>query len=225
MLLRIAGEDEPLIELPLSPDREACCAVERLSELGSRSIRLRTRALTTTMFARYLLGDLFLHGIGGAKYDELGDSIARRFFGIEPPGFLTLSMTLWLGLPDHPSASSSLAFINRRSREILYNPDRALSEPIAPEARNLIRAKQEAVGAEVSTRGQRVSRFRKIRAINQALEPFVRPQIRSLEAKKGQVLIELDWNRVVRGREYPFVVHSARRLRDIMIGLERNLEA
>jgi hypothetical protein len=225
MLLRIAGEDDPLIELPLSPDREACCAVERLRELGSRSVRLRTRALTTTMFARYLLGDLFLHGIGGAKYDELGDSIARRFFGIEPPGFLTLSMTLWLGLPDHPSASSSLASINRGLRDLLYNPDRALSEPIAPEVRNLIRAKQEAVGADVSTRGQRVSRFRKIRAINQALEPYVRPRIRSLEAQKGQALVELDWNRVVRGREYPFVVHSAHRLRDIMIGLERSLEA
>ena len=44
MLLRIAGEDDPLIELPLSPDREACCAVERLRELAGRSIRLRTRA-------------------------------------------------------------------------------------------------------------------------------------------------------------------------------------
>ena len=100
MLLRIAGEDDPLIELPLSADREACCAVERLAELAGRSVRLRTRALTTTMFCRYLLGDLFIHGIGGAKYDELGDSIARRFFAINPPGFLTLSLTLWLGLPD-----------------------------------------------------------------------------------------------------------------------------
>ena len=99
MVLRIAGEDEILVELPLSPDREACCAVERLHDLAARSIRLRTRALTTTMFCRFLLGDLFIHGIGGAKYDELGDAIARRFFGIEPPGFLTLSMTLWLGLP------------------------------------------------------------------------------------------------------------------------------
>ena len=50
------------------------------------------------MFSRFLLGDLFIHGIGGAKYDELGDEISRRFFGIEPPGFLTVSMTLWLGL-------------------------------------------------------------------------------------------------------------------------------
>ncbi len=83
---------------PLAPDREACCAVEVLRELPARRVRLRTRALTTTMFARLLLGDLFVHGIGGAKYDELGDEILRGFFGFAPPGFQTLSMTLWLGL-------------------------------------------------------------------------------------------------------------------------------
>ncbi len=55
MDLRIAGEDEILLELPLSPDREACCAVERLRELPGRSVRLRTRALTTTLFSRFLL--------------------------------------------------------------------------------------------------------------------------------------------------------------------------
>ncbi len=49
--LRIAGETEPFASLPLDPDGEACCAVERLRDLPLRSIRLRTRALTTTMFA------------------------------------------------------------------------------------------------------------------------------------------------------------------------------
>ena len=81
---------------------------------AGRSVRLRTRALTTTMFSRFLLGDLFIHGIGGAKYDELGDEIARRFFGIEPPGFLTVSMTLWLGLPSDPATPADLAAVERR---------------------------------------------------------------------------------------------------------------
>ena len=85
MQLRVRGEAEPLMEIPLGPDREACCAVEQLQSLQARGVRLRTRALTTTMFARYLLGDLFIHGIGGAKYDELGDAVAGAFFAIEPP--------------------------------------------------------------------------------------------------------------------------------------------
>ncbi len=118
--LKIAGEDEVLMTLPLAADREACCAVERLRELAARFIRLRTRALTTTLFAKFLLGDLFLHGIGGAKYDELGDEIARRFFAIEPPGFLdrlddaAASARARCGRragsdPDQPAASRSRA--------------------------------------------------------------------------------------------------------------------
>jgi hypothetical protein len=224
MLLRIAGEDDPLVELPLSPDREACCAVEQLHALGSRSIRLRTRALTTTMFARYLLGDLFIHGIGGARYDELGDSIARRFFGIEPPGFLALSMTLWHDLPDRPSFPSRLASIDRSLRDLLYNPDRALPEPITPEIRRLIMAKREAIAGPVATRRQRISRFREIRSINEALRPFVGERFDSLHAQRKQALADLEWNRVARSREYAFVIHSAHRLRDVMMGLERNLE-
>ena len=111
--LRIAGENELLVELPLGPDREACCAVERLRDLAGQSVRLRTRALTTTLFSRFLLGDLFIHGIGGSKYDELGDEIARRFLGIEPPAFLTVSLTQWLGLPDDPTAPDPSDLVRR----------------------------------------------------------------------------------------------------------------
>ena len=72
MDLRIGDEAESFLVLPLTPDRESCCAVEALGDLPGLGIRLRTRALTTTMYARFLIGDLFVHGIGGAKYDELG---------------------------------------------------------------------------------------------------------------------------------------------------------
>ena len=80
------GEDEPLARAPARPRPRGLLRRRAAQDLPARGVRLRTRALTTTMFARYLLGDLFIHGIGGAKYDELGDEIARGFFGIEPPG-------------------------------------------------------------------------------------------------------------------------------------------
>ena len=48
------------------------------------------------MYARLVLSDLFLHGIGGAKYDQLTDLIIARFFGLQPPGFVTLSATVLL---------------------------------------------------------------------------------------------------------------------------------
>jgi hypothetical protein len=171
------------------------------------------------MFARYLLGDLFIHGIGGAKYDELGDAIARNFFHIEPPGFLTLSMTQWIGLPDRPANANNLADIIRELRDLEFNPDRALSEPIDPQARILIRAKHEAIAGPVMTRSERVARYREIRRINDALQPRLLDTRASLQVEKAQVLKDIAWNRVVRSREYPLVVHSARRLHDTMLKL------
>src|SRR5262249_21162207 len=117
MELRIGGEPGPLLEIPLAADREACCAVEQLRTLPARGVRLRARALTTTMSAGLMLGGLFLHGIGGAKYDELGDAIAQRFFGFEPPTYFTLSMTLWLGLDTDPGSAGRLAAVTAELRD------------------------------------------------------------------------------------------------------------
>src|SRR5262249_12323336 len=68
------------------------CAVD----LAQRGVFFYTRALTTTMFIRLFVADLFIHGIGGAKYDEVTDDIIRRYFGIEPPEYLVISGTLHL---------------------------------------------------------------------------------------------------------------------------------
>jgi hypothetical protein len=216
MELRIAGEDDVLIELPLSPDSLACCAVERLRELPAASVRLRTRALLTTMFARLMLGDLFVHGIGGAKYDELGDEIIRRFLGIDPPNFLTASMTLWLELPQDETSQADLASIDRQLRDLRFNPDRHISEPVPEEARNGIRTKREAIAGPVHTHRQRVARCQLIRTCNDALQPFIEESRSEMHERRSKVAERVRSNRAARNREYAFVLHSAERLRGLM---------
>jgi hypothetical protein len=213
MELRIAGEDQVLLELPLGADREACCAVERLRELAARSIRLRTRALTTTMFSRFLLGDLFIHGIGGAKYDELGDEIARRYFLSEPPGFLTLSLTLWLDLPVAAESQSDLNILQRRLRDLQFNPDRYLCEPYSDEIRTLIQRKQHAACAPTSSRRDRRARYLNIRAVNAALQPWVSADFNSLLERRAQICQRLRSNRAARNREFAFVLHRFDKLK------------
>jgi len=78
---------------------------ELASQFGPR-FKLRPRALATTMYARLVLSDLFIHGIGGAKYDELGDEITRRFFRVRPPELMVVSATVRL-----PIAQSARAQI------------------------------------------------------------------------------------------------------------------
>jgi hypothetical protein len=215
MQLRVRGEDEPLIELPLGPDREACCAVELLMGLAARRVRLRTRALTTTMFARYLLGDLFIHGIGGAKYDELGDAIAGRFFGIEPPSYLTLSLTLWLNLATDPASPERLKSIERQLRDLSYNPDRNLDGFIPPEFRAWIEAKRRAIAGPVDDAPGRLARFREIRRCNEALQPPVAARRGALLAERTRLLAGLHQNALAHHREYGFVLHSRSHLHEV----------
>jgi hypothetical protein len=211
--LRIAGDPDPIATLPLAPDREACCAVEALGELAARGVRVRTRALTTTMFARLVVGDLFLHGIGGAKYDELGDEVVRGFFGIEPPSYLTLSQTIWLGLPEDPASAESLRVVERDLRDLEFNPDRHLDGHLADELRGLVAAKRAAIAGPQDTRRQRARRYFEIRRLNEALSPAVGPRREALSARRDALRAGLRRNLVARSREYAFILHSAGRLR------------
>ena len=214
--LRIGGEDEPFAELPLAADRDACCAVEELQNLPGRGIRLRTRALTTTMFARYLLGDLFVHGIGGAKYDELGDELGRVFFHLEPPRFLTLSLTQWLGVEANPATVDQLRSVERSLRDLDWNPDRHLPEPRPAEARAAVEAKWVAIEGEVLTRRRRLDRLKAIRRANEALVPWTESARSELLEKRDRLREGLKFNAVARSREYAFPLHSRARLRAVM---------
>jgi hypothetical protein len=89
------------VSLPIGDHTPA----ELASQFGPR-FKLRPRALATTMYARLVLSDLFIHGIGGAKYDELGDEITRRFFGVRPPELMVVSATA--RLPVAPSARARI---------------------------------------------------------------------------------------------------------------------
>ncbi|HEV8069651.1 MAG TPA: hypothetical protein VGP76_18065 [Planctomycetaceae bacterium] len=162
--------------LPLAPDREACCAVEDLRELPKQGIRLRARALTTTLFSRLCLADLFVHGIGGAKYDEMTDRIMSRFVGVTPPGFLTLTASLYLPLSENGSvAAEDESRHVRLLRELRWNADRqldsireraerraldlsSLDANTDPETRALIAQKSALIAALNSARSQSESK-------------------------------------------------------------------
>jgi hypothetical protein len=215
MELRVGGENDSLLEIPLAPDREACCAVDQLRGLPGLGIRLRTRALTTTMFARYLLGDLFLHGIGGAKYDELGDAISSRFFGFEPPAYMTISMSLWPGLEHDPTASGRLAADERTLRDLTWNPDRHLhpTTDTDPDAARWIEAKRQAIDRPAHTPAEKLERFAAIRRSNEALQACVESQRTALHRVREQDQSAARVASLARSREYAAVLHPRERLR------------
>src|SRR5262249_41498957 len=117
LMLRAGDEEWPSVPFR---SQEASALPSRLSDLEVRGLKVRPRALTTTLSARVFVADLFIHGIGGGKYDELTDEIIRRFYGAEPPAYLVLSGTLLLPFPSYPTTADDCRHLARTLRDLQY---------------------------------------------------------------------------------------------------------
>lgn len=83
--------------LELKPGLDGFEAAEKLREFVLRhQLRITPRALTLTIFMRLFVTDLFVHGIGGGRYDQIADRIIQRHFNLEPPRFAVTTATLYL---------------------------------------------------------------------------------------------------------------------------------
>jgi hypothetical protein len=205
-------------ELPMVGDVAA--TVDALAGLARDGIKLRSRALVTTLFARLVLGDLFLHGIGGAKYDELTDLMIRRFFGIEPPDYMFLSATLLLPVEHASVSADDLRSVEHRLRELVYHPEvylqtASLDEADQHRAAALVADKRHWI-ATVQTRENARKRCRAIRAANEQLQPLVEQQRVILRQQRARLAEALRGEAVLASREYAFCLYPEGPLRDFM---------
>lgn len=88
--------------------------------------RIRPRALTLSGFTRLLLSDLFIHGVGGARYDAMTDDLVERFFGCRPAPMACVTATLHMALPTERVTRGELTTARWRSRDLRFNPQRYL---------------------------------------------------------------------------------------------------
>jgi hypothetical protein len=177
-----------------------------LNRFERDGFRIRTRALTTTLIARLLVCDLFLHGIGGAKYDAVTDEIMARLFGVEPPEFLVVTGTLRLPLSLFPSDRLAAARLKRMVRAVEWNPQRWLDAER--------RAKHAALASwQPTTRAERRERFRQLRELNAKLRPMVRDAWARAVLDAQRAEREAQANEILSRRDYSFVLYPEAKLR------------
>ncbi len=81
---------------------------------------IRPTVITLSAFCRIFLGDVFLHGIGGAKYDEITDELLASWFRVPAAPMICVTatahvpMNLGTGAPQPPGSV----------RESLHHPQR-----------------------------------------------------------------------------------------------------
>ncbi len=195
--------------LPVAASARRADAVDALLGWEAEGVKLRSRALITTMFIRLALADVFVHGIGGAKYDEATDEIARRFFGSAPPRFAAITGTLRLPI-DHPQASADdVRRLRLELRELTFHPERQIdltddgngADRQASNVAELIAVKRQWVNTPKQAETA-AARHQGIVAANAALQEFVSGKRAVLERQLASATARLRSNRVLDSREY-----------------------
>jgi hypothetical protein len=216
-----AGADEigtlPRSALKPCEDLEAAIA-------GLGGWEFRPRALTLTIWARLLLADLFIHGIGGAKYDRISDVIMADYYGVTPPQVVCVSATLHLGVPTFVTAHDSVRRLRHGLRDVEWNPQRHL--PRSPDYEPLIRRRAEAVRRAIALRehepGDRDARrlaFAEIRGINAAMLEARPEMLAAGRAELERARRELQQDEIARGRDYFFGLYDRKRLEQLTAAL------
>ena len=194
--------------------RATACRRERAT--AASDVRaLRPRALTLTLFARLCLGDFFIHGIGGGKYDEVTDAIIRAYFGIEPPAYQVLSATLHLPLPAFSTTDDDVKRAERRVRDLRWNPQALVPNGVA---RELVERHAVLCASEPPYR-ERTARkkwFRELQQVKEQLRARVASQRPTADAELEKARAEADANEILKRRDYSWVLYPEETLRPFM---------
>ncbi len=168
--------------------------------------KIRPKALITSMMFRLFLADLFVHGIGGAIYDELTDRIFARFWNVKLPRFAVITATLRLPWDRHAATEAQPRQLRQTLRSLQWNPDRFLTEPIEREALDLKKQKQHLImkPAESEMLKERHQQYENIRT---QLAPYVAKEQHRVDAALMRTLQQLKRDEHQFSREHPWVLY------------------
>ncbi len=199
------------------------------SLLSSRGAKLRPRALVTTMYARLVLSDLFIHGIGGAKYDELTDAIIRRFFGIEPPAYVTATATFRLPI-ERPNVSlDDVRASARRIRELRYRPESFFHDTHVRQDSDLAQELSALADDKRAYLDQHDLRrcspavFARLDSLNRAMHELLQPVEQNLRARHAELIALARQTQLLASREFSFVLFPFEKLPAQLLALSRTI--
>lgn len=170
-------------------------------------LSLRPRALTLTMYCRRYLCDIFIHGVGGARYDTITDGIFEDFWGMLPPPYACISLSLPPSLGGAAPVAPDLRATRRQVRDLTWNPQRWTPSP-AKDA--LIRQISETPPARQHPLAEQ------IRALNHQLSEQLAATRTALEETLAAQQRALESYRIQTARDYPYFFFDPDELRRIV---------
>lgn len=213
LFARLEGDDlmlsdqagwQAVIEGPLDSDN----AVADWLQMAVDGVRLRPRALITTMFTRLVISDLFVHGIGGGKYDQMTDAIIRHYFDIPAPPMIVATATLRLPLAEQLNLGSvqqnadALQNASASAWHMRYHPEQYVSNATS-ETQELLERKRELLEA-IPPRGEKWDWHREITRVNQRLAELNTQAFEDSQKQLQQLATQTRQLKLATSREFSF---------------------
>jgi hypothetical protein len=193
--------------------------VGRGQAVDFEGLNIRPRALTLTMFVRMFLADLFIHGIGGALYDQITDGILAELFGTQPP-YACVSAAWLLPLGQPLEGLEDLSQLKSRRHHAMHNPQQAIDPftALRSDVAELILERKTLIaqiaGSLASSRKDREAKerrrewFRALHGVNVALHLKAPAVLARIDSEIAEAEKALEQNKVLLWREYFFGLHT-----------------
>jgi len=171
------------------------------SFIAENGYRLWPKAVALSLMNRLFLCDLFVHGIGGAKYDRITDEVIGEFYGLQPPLFAVASATLAPTGLDDPSPR--LLELKQKLRETDFHPELFLENPPHDllERKRAVLEEIKKPGADKKTLGKNLSE------INARLNALLAPLKAEMAEKIASTEKDLYRYQTLADRELPFFLY------------------
>ena len=185
------------------------------------------RAFLMTAIARAALGDCFVHGTGGGRYERVTERWMGEWLGIELAPMVVATATLRLPLAEHlpPIASAdaaidALALTAPDLHRISFDPDGASGEgPSAAKAELLA-----AIAAAPQRSPERRTRYRALMTHIAERRAAHRERLEALSASRAAMGDRAASLEVARSRVWPWPLHAPERLTRLRDALRRVVE-
>ncbi|VTS05473.1 hypothetical protein [Tuwongella immobilis] len=216
--LQLFNGDQLLATLPPQIDDHW---IDRWQTMIATGIRIRTKALTTTLYARLILSEFFIHGIGGGKYDEVTDVLISQAFALPVPQFAVLSATLHLPLPGFASHAREVRHAHQYQRDLFWNPQRHLSADTAlSDSESAAIAQKAALVRDAPTgRAERRQWFQTLQTLTETIRPAVEQPLKHSAEQLEIAKSEAAANGRLERRDFPLALYPESTLRPFMQSL------
>jgi len=175
---------------------------------------LLPRAVTLSLFFRWIGSDLFIHGTGGGRYDQITNQIGTHFFQAPPPEFKIITNTLSLPI-DHLEKYKKIKYSqniqqwNKKKREFWFNPEKQLP----PDQPLRVEIEQTITELTVSS-GSRKNIHENLEKLRSQARQLLQSRFQLMEGQKEKITRQSVARKVLNDRTFPYFFYGVNSLRE-----------